>query len=123
MVKDHIDFRLELLRKAEKSPVGENNDYEASRYAGVLELVKEKSNWTDSDQNVHRGTAAYFCHNSYVANVLDLEVKNGNPIVKKVYCAIDCGIVVNPDAATNLAEGGVVDGIGHAMYSAMTFKD
>ena len=123
MGKDPIDFRLELLRKAEKNPVGENNDYEASRYAGVLELVKEKSNWTDSDQNVHRGTAAYFCHNSYVANVLDLEVKNGNPIVKKVYCAIDCGIVVNPDAATNLAEGGVVDGIGHAMYSAMTFKD
>ena len=61
MGKDPIDFRLELLRKAEKNPVCENNDYEASRYAGVLELVKEKSNWTDSDQNVHRETAAYFC--------------------------------------------------------------
>jgi isoquinoline 1-oxidoreductase beta subunit len=54
---------------------------------------------------------------------LDLEIQNGNPVVKKVFCAIDCGIVVNPDAATNLAEGGVVDGIGHAMYSAITFKD
>ena len=31
--------------------------------------------------------------------------------------------MVNPDAAINLAEGGVVDGIGHAMYSALTFKD
>ena len=50
-------------------------------------------------------------------------MRNGNPVVKKVYCAIDCGIVVNPDAAINLAEGGVVDGIGHAMYSALTFKD
>ena len=123
MGKDPIDFRLELLERAEKNPVGERNDYEATRYAGVLKLVKEKSNWTETDSEVHRGTAAYFCHNSYVANVLDLEIQNGNPVVKKVYCAIDCGIVVNPDAATNLAEGGVVDGIGHAMYSAMTFKE
>ena len=123
MGKDPIDFRLELLDRAEKNPVGKNNDYEASRYAGVLKLVKEKSNWTAADSSIYRGTAAYFCHNSYVANVLDLEMQNGNPVVKKVYCAIDCGIVVNPDAATNLAEGGVVDGIGHAMYSAITFKD
>ena len=36
---------------------------------------------------------------------------------------MDCGIVVNPLAATHLAEGGAIDGIGHAMYSAITFKD
>ncbi len=121
--KDPIDFRLELLRRAEKNPVGKNNDYEASRYAGVLKLVKEKANWRSKDPNVYRGTAAYFCHNSYVANVLDMVIENGFPIVKKVYCAVDCGIVVNPDAAKNLAEGGIVDGIGHAMYSQITFKD
>jgi isoquinoline 1-oxidoreductase beta subunit len=50
-------------------------------------------------------------------------VENGQPVVQKVTAAIDCGIVVNPDAAKNLAEGGAVDGIGHAMYSAMSFKD
>ncbi|NDE28666.1 MAG: xanthine dehydrogenase family protein molybdopterin-binding subunit [Flavobacteriia bacterium] len=121
--KDPIDFRLELLDRASKNPVGENNDYEADRYAGVLKLVKEKSDWGNTDPNVHRGTAAYFCHNSYVANVLDVVMEKGKPVVQKVYCAIDCGIVVNPDAAINLAEGGSVDGIGHAMYSALTFKD
>ena len=36
---------------------------------------------------------------------------------------MDCGIVVNPDAALNQIEGGIIDGIGHAMYSAMTFVD
>ena len=121
--KDPIEFRLELLNRAYKNPVGENNDYEANRYAGVLELVKEKSGWGKDIPNVHRGVSAYFCHNSYVAQVLDMVIENGKPIVQKVHCAIDCGIVVNPDAAINLAEGGVVDGIGHAMYSAMTFKD
>ncbi len=123
--KDPIDFRLELLKRAEDNPVGdpETNDYEASRYAGVLELVKEKAKWGQDEEGLHRGVSAYFCHNSYVAQVLDMVMENGKPIVQKVTSAIDCGIVVNPDAATNMAEGGAVDGIGHAMYSALTFKD
>ena len=58
-----------------------------------------------------------------MAQVLDLVMENNKPVVQKVTAAIDCGIVVNPDAASNLAEGGAVDGIGHAMYSGMTFKD
>lgn len=123
MGKDPIDFRLELLEKAKNSPVGEKNDYEAERYAGVLELLKEKSNWGNVDPNLHRGVSAYYCHNSYVAQVLDMVVENGSPVIDKVYCTIDCGIVVNPDAAINLAEGGVVDGIGHAMYSEVTFNE
>ncbi|MEK6153901.1 molybdopterin cofactor-binding domain-containing protein [Flavobacteriaceae bacterium 3-367] len=125
MGKDPIDFRLELLKRAEENPVGdpETNDYEAARYAGVLELVREKTNWGQNDAGVHRGVSAYFCHNSYVAQVLDMVMENGKPTVQKVTSAIDCGIVVNPDAATNMAEGGIVDGIGHAMYSALTFKD
>ena len=121
--KDPIEFRLELLNNAKNNPVGENNDYDAERYAGVLKLVKEKSGWGSQSPNIHRGVSAYFCHNSYVAQVLDLVMENNKPVVQKVTAAIDCGIVVNPDAASNLAEGGAVDGIGHAMYSGMTFKD
>lgn len=121
--KDPIDFRLALLDRAMKDPIGENNDYEASRYAGVLELVKSKSNWGQEMPGVHRGVAAYFCHNSYVAHVLDLAMENGKPRVQKIHCAVDCGVVVNPVAATNLCEGGSVDGIGHAMFSGLTFTE
>lgn len=121
--KDPIDFRLALLDRASKNPVGENNDYEADRYAGVLKLVREKSNWENKDPNLHRGVSAYFCHNSYAAQVLDMAIKNGQPIVQKVTCALDCGIVVNPDGAINMAEGGIVDGIGNALYGELTFKD
>lgn len=121
--KDPIAFRLELLKRAQERPVGENNDYDPARYAGVLELVRDKSGWNNAPSGVHRGVAAYFCHNSYVANVLDVAMQDGRPKVKKAYCAIDCGIVVNPDAAINMAEGSVVDAIGHALYSAITFKE
>ncbi|THD69805.1 xanthine dehydrogenase family protein molybdopterin-binding subunit [Robertkochia marina] len=123
MGKDPIDMRLEWLGKAANNPVGEKNDYDASRYAGVLKLVKEKSNWSGDQSGQHRGVSAYYCHNSYVAQVLDMSMQSGKPVIDKVTCAIDCGIVVNPDAAVNMAEGGIVDGIGHAMYSEMTFKE
>jgi len=119
--KDPIDFRLELLDRAAKNPVGKNNDYEASRYAGVLKLVKEKSKWGTTGTKVARGVSAYFCHNSYVAQVLDIVMKNNKPVVEKVYAAVDCGIVVNPDAAANMSEGGIIDGIGNALYGELSF--
>ena len=123
MGKDPIDFRLELLKRAQEDPVGAKNDYDPARYAGVLQLVKEKAQWGPETSGVHRGVSAYFCHNSYAAHVLDLTIQNGKPVVEKVTCALDCGIVVNPDAAANMAEGGIVDGIGNAFYGEMTFKD
>lgn len=124
MGKDPIDFRLELLKRAKENPVGKNNEYDASRYEGILNLVKEKSGWKNAENNKYsRGVAAYFCHNSYVAHVVDIIKKDGENIVEKVTSAVDCGIVINPDAATNMVQGAVVDGIGNAMYGGLTFKD
>ncbi|MEM9720192.1 MAG: molybdopterin cofactor-binding domain-containing protein [Bacteroidota bacterium] len=123
--KDPIDFRLELFDRAINDPVGdpENNDYDPKRYAGVLQLVKEKAEWSKERGGLSRGVSAYYCHNSYVAQVLDLKMEGDVPKVKKVWCAVDCGIVVNPLSAKNQIEGGIVDGIGHATYSAMTFTN
>ena len=121
--KDPIDFRIELFERAIKDPVGTDNDYDAERYAGVLKLVREKSNWDQETPGKYRGVSAYYCHNSYVAQVLDVVMVNNQPKVEKICCAVDCGIVVNPGAAMNQVEGGMVDGIGHAMYSALSFKE
>ena len=121
--KDPIDFRLELFEKAINNPVGKKYDYDAERYAGVLKLVKEKSDWRAGTPEVHRGVAAYYCHNSYVAEVMDVVVENNQPKVKKVWCAVDCGIVINKEGATNMIQGGVIDGIGHAMYSELRFEN
>jgi CO/xanthine dehydrogenase Mo-binding subunit len=122
MGKDPIQLRLDLLKRAKENPVGKENDYDAARYAGVLELVREKSGWDNNSAGKNRGVAAYFCHSSYVANVVDLTVDKDMPVIQKVYAAIDCGIVVNPDAAINMTEGSIVDGIGQAMYGQLTFS-
>ncbi|HET7003042.1 MAG TPA: molybdopterin cofactor-binding domain-containing protein, partial [Puia sp.] len=121
--KDPFDFRLELLERAMKNPVGKENNYDAGRYAGVLKLVREKSGWGNSQPNTFRGVSAFFCMNTYAAEVIDIKLENGKLIIPRVCCAVDCGIVVNPDAATNLSEGAIVDGIGNALFGSMTFKE
>ena len=124
MGKDPIQLRLDLLKKAKENPVGKNNDYDAARYIGVLELLKEKSGWGKPENaGKKRGVAAYFCHASYAGHVVDMVMKDGQPYVEQVTSAVDCGVVINPDAARNMVQGAVVDGIGNSFYGALTHKD
>jgi isoquinoline 1-oxidoreductase beta subunit len=124
MGKDPIQMRLDLLEKASKSPVGKNNDYDAARYAEVLKLVRDKSGWDGGKSGKYnRGVAAYFCHNSYAAHVVDMVMRDGKPYVERVFSAVDCGVVVNPDAAANMVQGAVVDGIGNAFYGGLVQKE
>lgn len=124
MGKDPIEFRLELLKRAKENPVGKNNEYDADRYAGVLKLVRDKAGWNQpGSEKYSRGVAAYFCHNSYAAHVVDMVARDSKPYVERVFSAMDCGIVINPDAAKNMVQGAVVDGIGNAFYGNLTMKD
>ena len=119
--KDPVQFRLELLDRAKRSPVGAIK-YDIDRMQGVIQLVAEKSGW-GKKQNVSQGFSVYFSHRSYVAQVAEIEVKNNNPVLKKIHAAADCGIVVNMSGARQQVIGGIVDGFGHAMFGQLTFKD
>ena len=55
--------------------------------------------------------------------VVDMKFENGKLTISRVCSATDCGIVINPDAAINLIEGSIVDGIGTALYGNIGFKD
>ena len=119
--QDPIQFRLNLLNKAKKSPVGAIK-YDIDRMITVIQLAAEKSNW-GKNKNVSQGFSVYFSHRSYVAQVAEVEMKNGKPVIQKIHAAIDCGIVVNLSGAHQQARGGILDGIGHAMFSNLTFKN
>ena len=120
--KDAVQFRLELLEKAKTSPVGEIK-YNIDRMKAVIELAAEKSGWGKKKKGVSLGFSVYFSHASYVAQVAEVVMKKGKPVLQKIYAAVDCGIVVNQSGARNQVTGGIVDGIGHAMYGNLTFKD
>ncbi len=119
--KDPVKFRLDLLEKAKKSPVGEIH-YDIDRMITVTRLAAEKAGW-GTKKGVHQGFSVYFSHRSYVAQVGEVAMENGKPVVKKIYAAADCGVVVNLSGALQQMRGGIVDGLGHAMYGNLTFKD
>ena len=119
---DPVQLRLDLLSNVEdgKDP---SIEYSAKRMTDVIKLAAEKSNWGKSNNGIHQGFSAYYSHNTHVAEVVDITIKNGLPSVEKVTVAVDCGIVVNPTGAKNQIEGGVIDGIGHAMYGDFSFEN
>jgi isoquinoline 1-oxidoreductase beta subunit len=119
--KDPVKFRLELYEKAKAKPVGAIK-YDIDRMKVVTELAAEKSGW-GTKKNVSQGFSVYFSHRSYVAQVAEVSVKKGKPVIEKIYAAADCGVVVNLSGAYQQVRGGVVDGLGHAMYSQLTFKE
>ena len=119
---DRVQLRLDLLQKA-KGIEDERMEYSPERLEGVINMVVDKSNWGKTKEGVYQGFSSYYCHNTHVAEVADIIMEKGLPVIKKVTCAIDCGIVVNPLGAINQIKGGVIDGIGHAMYGDFSFKD
>ncbi len=50
-------------------------------------------------------------------------MRDGQPYVEQVTSAVDCGVVINPEAARNMVQGAVVDGIGQSVYGALTHKE
>jgi isoquinoline 1-oxidoreductase beta subunit len=119
---DRIQLHLDLLEKV-KGTTDERIQYSPERLQKVIKVAVDKSNYGNVSDGIFQGFAVYYCHNTHVAEVADLVMENGFPVVKKVTCVVDCGIVVNPLGAQNQVVGGVIDGIGHAMYGELTFQN
>ena len=119
--KDPVQFRLDLLQKARTKPVGTIN-YNIDRMETVIRTAAERSGW-GTKKNVSQGFSVYFSHASYVAQVAEVIMKDGKPVVKKIYAVSDCGEVINKSGALQQVMGAIVDGYGHAMFGKISFKD
>ena len=122
MEVDKIQLRLDLLDKV-KPEEDERIQYSPERMKKVIAKAVEKSGWGNQPDHIYQGFVNYYCHNTHVAEVADVEIENGEPVVKKITCVVDCGIVVNPLGALNQIEGGVIDGVGHSMYGELDFAN
>ena len=101
--RDPFDYRRALLRQA-------------PRHRTVLEFAAEKAGWGASLPAGHgRGIAVYRSFGSIVAQVAEVSVANNHIRVERVVCAIDCGIVVNPDSVRAQLEGAVAMGVSAAL--------
>lgn len=121
--KDPVAFRMELLERAKQQPTG-TVAYEPHRYINVIKRAAEMGNWgKQGDRGIFKGFGAHFSFGTYVAQVADVSIVNGKVKVHKVYCAVDCGRVINYSGAETQIEGGIIDGLGHMLYGEITFRN
>ncbi|RYX95509.1 MAG: xanthine dehydrogenase family protein molybdopterin-binding subunit [Bradyrhizobiaceae bacterium] len=104
--KDPVEGRLELLSKK-------------PRHVGVLKAVAELADWKNYKvpEGRARGVAVVESFDTFVAQVVELSMTADGPKVHKVWCAVDCGVAVNPDIIRAQMEGGIGFGLGHILYA------
>lgn len=111
-------------RKAGKDPVELRRALLAKhpRLLGVLNLAVDKAGPVPAGKT--RGVAVHHSFSSYVAEVADVTVNaDGSFQVDRVVCAVDCGIVINPDIVRAQMEGGIGYGLSAILGEQVTLKD
>lgn len=118
----------EIAHQARLDPIAYRRQLLAQNPRGlrVLETVATMSNWGSASAGRAQG-AAFFSQDHWgtaVAEVVELSVDSARKItLHKVFCAIDPGTAINPNAVEAQVQGGVVMGLSAAVGEAITLKD
>jgi isoquinoline 1-oxidoreductase subunit beta len=133
--KDPVEYRLALLGPDRIIPKSElpkdytnyDGDYEqypidVARLRRVVQLAAEKSGWGKhkNGNGFGMGIAVHRSFLTYVATVVQAEVKDGQVRVQRVDTALDAGTIVNPLTVHQQFEGAAVMGTSLAFYGEIT---
>jgi isoquinoline 1-oxidoreductase beta subunit len=109
--QDPVEYRLSLL----------NAD---SRYARAITRVAEMSGWGKAGpEGTAKGIAMFESFGSIVAQVAAVSMEGEMPRVHRVWCAVDCGVAINPNSVEAQMQGGIIYGLSAALYGAITAKE
>ncbi|MCF7698036.1 xanthine dehydrogenase family protein molybdopterin-binding subunit [Loktanella sp. M215] len=111
--KDPVQGRLDLLKS------------DMTRDRAVLEKVAAMAGWDGQKVKGNKGygVALHESFNTYVAQIAEVEDRDGFPHVTKVWCAVDCGVAVNPNVIRAQMEGGIGFGLGSVLFNALTLGE
>lgn len=102
--KDPYQYRMSLLMKQ-------------PRFANVLKMAAEKAGWgTPAPAGRFRGIALMEGYDTYMAQVAEISVKDGVPVVHKVTVVADLGRMVNPDTVEAQIQSSIIFGLTAALY-------
>jgi nicotinate dehydrogenase subunit B len=108
---DPLEFRLKNLKDA--------------RLRAVLQAAAETFGWGKGKTTPERGfgIAGGTEKGGYVATCAEVAIANGSVKVTRVVTAFECGAILNPDHLKNQVEGGIMMGIGGALFEAVEFEN
>jgi isoquinoline 1-oxidoreductase beta subunit len=122
-------FVDELLEAAGKDPVAGRLELmtKSPRAAGVLRAVAELAKWSGPGpvNGRARGVAVVESFDSFIAQIAEVSAGTATdgPRVHKVWCAVDCGVAINPDNIRAQMEGGIGFGLGHILYAEVPLDE
>ena len=109
--KDPVQFRLDLLPKS-------------SQDAGVIKLVAEKSGWNDfRNDPTYQGISCHKSFGTWVAQVARVSIENNKVKVHEVFCAVDCGTIINPAIVKAQISSAIIYGLSATLKSKITLKN
>ncbi len=111
--EDPVAYRLSIL-----------SDQRARK---LIELVAERSNWkargaSGSGTGLGLAFARYKNTAAYCAVAAQVSVSE-TVTVERVWCAADCGLVINPDGCRNQLEGGVIQALSWTLKEQVGFDE
>lgn len=127
---DPVAFRLGLLERG----TGDDAGHKRVRSIACLKAAAQTFGWTPrpapgpiptADVVTGRGVAYAYRSETVAVEMVEVEVnrRTGLVWVKRIVCAHDCGLVINPEALTRTLEGGLLHSVSRALYEEARFDD
>jgi CO/xanthine dehydrogenase Mo-binding subunit len=124
---DPVAFRMKLLT----SGTGDDSGFKRARAIACVKAAAEAYGWdarpspkrVTGDILTGRGIAYSFRSQTVVAEIAEVEVnrKSGHVWVKRLVCAHDCGLVINPEGLRRTIECGMLHSLSRALREEVTF--
>jgi CO/xanthine dehydrogenase Mo-binding subunit len=96
----------------------------APRAKAVLDLAAHRSTWgAPLRRDQGRGVSLMNGFGSFLCAVVEITMMNGIVRIDRVTCAVDCGVIVNPNIVRAQIEGGVIFGLTAALFGEITIRD
>jgi CO/xanthine dehydrogenase Mo-binding subunit len=128
---DPVAFRMKMLTASTADDTG----FKRARSIAVVKAAADAYGW-DSRPSPRapaargtgnilngRGIAYAFRSQTVVAQIAEVEVnrRTGHVWVKRLVCAHDCGLVINPEGLRHTIENGLMYGLSRALYEEVQF--
>ena len=125
---DPVEFRLRMLTAG----TGDDGGFKRARSIAVVKAAAEAYGWdrrpapkppASGDVLTGRGIAYAFRNQTVVAEIAEVEVnrRTGRVWVKRLVCAHDCGLVINPEALRRTIEGAMLHSLSRALHEEVQF--